>query len=98
MAADGSTAIAAEFSVALRRPVRYVDVPYQDWLEHDLRPLGLAPHLFNHIATIARLHKQNRYDRATGDIAEILGRPPSGIGSLIKDALAPSGAAHADMS
>jgi NAD(P)H dehydrogenase (quinone) len=78
-------AIAAEFSAALSRPVTYVDVPYEDWLEHDLKPLGLAPHLQDHIATIARLHRDNRYDRATTDIADLLGRPPSGFDSVINE-------------
>jgi NAD(P)H dehydrogenase (quinone) len=79
------TVIAAEFSSALGRPVIYVDVPCEDWLEHDLQPLGLSPHLLDHIATMARLHKQNSYHRATSDIADLLGRPPSGFNSLIKD-------------
>src|SRR5215469_2755382 len=76
-------AIAAEFSDLLGRPVAYVDVPFDEWLERDLKPLGLPPHLFNHLATMARLHKQNRYDRATSVIADLLGRPPSGFDSLV---------------
>jgi uncharacterized protein YbjT (DUF2867 family) len=79
------TAIAAEFSAALGRPVTYVDVPYEEWLDHDLRALHLSPHVLDHIATMARLHKQNRYDRATSDITEVLGRPPSGFGSSVQN-------------
>jgi hypothetical protein len=78
------TAIAAEFSAALGRPVRYVDVPYADWLEHELAPLVFSPHLRDHIATMARLHKENRYDRVTGDVADLLGRPPSGFASVVQ--------------
>jgi NAD(P)H dehydrogenase (quinone) len=78
-------AIAAEFSEVLRRPVAYVDVPYDQWLKHDLEPLGVSPHLRDHLATQARLHKQNRYDRTTSTIADLLGRPPSGIGSLVDE-------------
>lgn len=37
------TVIAGEFSTLLDRPVTYVDVPYRNWLEHDLKPLGLPP-------------------------------------------------------
>jgi hypothetical protein len=62
-----------------------VDVPFDEWLDHDLKPLGLSPHLVDHISTMARLHKQNRYDRATGDVAEVLGRPPSGFDSLVDE-------------
>jgi len=78
-------AIAAEVSGDLKRPVAYVDVPFDQWLEHDLKPLHLGTHLQDHIATMARLHKQNRYDRATGDIANLLGRQPSGFDSLIEE-------------
>ncbi|MGW7237145.1 NmrA family NAD(P)-binding protein [Streptomyces sp. NPDC054804] len=78
------TAIAAEISEALGRTVTYVDVPYDEWVEHDLKPLGLTPHLFDHIATMARLHGENRYDRATDDVTELLGRPPSGFDSMLE--------------
>ncbi len=77
------TAIAAEFSSALGRTVRYVDVPYDEWLERNLRPLGLSPHVFDHMAKMARLHRENRYDRVTNDVRELLGRPPSGFESVI---------------
>ncbi|MEU9289024.1 NAD(P)H-binding protein [Streptomyces sp. NPDC048275] len=79
------TTIAAEFSSALGRPVTYVDVPYEEWLEHDLGRLDLPPHVFEHIATMARLHGENRYDRATNDVAELLGRPPLGFDSFIRN-------------
>ena len=79
------TAIAAEFSDLLGRPVVYLDVPFDEWLEHDLRPLGLAAHLLDHLATMARLHRANRYDRATSDIADLLGRSPSGFDTLVDE-------------
>ena len=79
------TAIAAEFSDVLGRPVIYVDVPFDEWLEHDLKPLGLSPHVFDHLATMARLHKANRYDRATSDIADLIGRSPSGFDTLVDE-------------
>lgn len=85
------TAIAAELSQVFGRPVTYVDVSYADWFRDELRVLGLPPHVLDHIATMARLHGQNRYDRATNDIAELLGRPPSGFESLVEDARAAKG-------
>jgi len=86
--------IAAEFSAIMGRPVEYVNVPFDQWLEHDLKPLNLPPHLQNHIETMARLHKQNRYDRSTSDVADLLGRPPSGFDSLIQETPALQGAAR----
>ncbi|MET8630468.1 NAD(P)H-binding protein [Kitasatospora sp. NPDC004669] len=77
--------IAAEFSTALGRAVTYVDVPYEEWLERDLKEQDLPPHVLDHIATMARLHRENRYDRATNDVAELLGRPPLGFDSFIRN-------------
>jgi len=79
------TAIAGEFTALLGRPVAYVDVPYPYWLEHDLKPLGLPTHVQDHIATMARLHKNNRYDRFTTDVRDLIGRPPSGFDALIEE-------------
>ncbi|MGW1199311.1 NAD(P)H-binding protein [Streptomyces sp. NPDC002536] len=79
------TAVAAELSAALGRPVTYVDVPYEEWLEHDLKPLDLPPHVFDHISTMARLHAVNRYDRVTNDVADLLGRPPRGFDSFVRE-------------
>ncbi|MFD5566164.1 NmrA family NAD(P)-binding protein [Kitasatospora griseola] len=79
------SAIAAEFSAALGRVVTYVDVPYEEWLDRDLRTQDLPPHVFEHIATMARLHGENRYDRATNDVAELLGRPPLGFDHFIRN-------------
>ena len=77
-------AIAAEVSAALGRPVTYVDVPYEEWLT-DLEELHLPPHVSDHIATMARLHRQNRYDRVTNDIADLLGRSPSAFASFVRN-------------
>ncbi|MCU1679784.1 MAG: hydroxylase [Amycolatopsis sp.] len=75
-------AIAAEFSAALGRKITYVDMSYEDWLR-ELGGLGLPEHVFDHISTMARLHADNRYDRASGDIEAILGRPASGIADFV---------------
>ncbi|MGW3957546.1 hypothetical protein ACWEKM_43240 [Streptomyces sp. NPDC004752] len=36
---------------------------------------GLPPHTEQHIATMARLHRENRYDRASDDVARVTGVP-----------------------
>ncbi|MDH6140144.1 NAD(P)H dehydrogenase (quinone) [Kitasatospora sp. GP30] len=77
-------AIAAELSGILGRPVEYVDVPYERWRTEELAPAGLDPHVGEHIATMARLHGENRYDRSTGDVAALLDRPPSGLDALVE--------------
>jgi uncharacterized protein YbjT (DUF2867 family) len=66
--------LANEFATALGRPIRYVDVPFEPW--HDeLRRRGLPDHLVQHLATMARLNAQNRYDRLTRDVERITGHP-----------------------
>jgi uncharacterized protein YbjT (DUF2867 family) len=69
------TEIAHEFSVALGRPIRYVNVPPQIWLEK-LREMQLPPHLLAHLATMAQLHRDQRYDRLTDTFAHLVGRAP----------------------
>ncbi|MFG2581501.1 NAD(P)H-binding protein [Streptomyces malaysiensis] len=84
-ASVGMTTMAQEFADALGRPVSYVDVSYEAWVDHDLRALGLPDHLFDHLATMARLHARNRYDRMTDDIETITGRPPTGVGEFVRE-------------
>ncbi|MGK4580297.1 NAD(P)H-binding protein [Kitasatospora sp. HPMI-4] len=73
------TAMAAELSKALDRPVVYVDPPYEEWVEHDLRGQGLPDHVLDHLSTMARLHAENRYDRVTGEVEQITGHPATGV-------------------
>ncbi|MFE7531730.1 NAD(P)H-binding protein [Kitasatospora sp. NPDC057542] len=80
---DGA-AIAAEVSAALGRPVGYADVPLEEWIDHDLRPLDLPEHVFQHISTMARLHAENRYDRQADGVRQVTGRPATGVGGFIR--------------
>ncbi|WP_086842815.1 NmrA family NAD(P)-binding protein [Amycolatopsis kentuckyensis] len=68
--------VAREFSEALGRTVTYVDVPLEWWRTEVLAKAGLPPHTEQHIATMARLHRENRYDRATADVERITGKRP----------------------
>ncbi|SDN11037.1 NAD(P)H-binding protein [Streptomyces wuyuanensis] len=65
--------MAEEFSRALGRPVTYVDVPLDRWRAEVLAKVGLPPHTEQHIATMARLHRENRYDRASDDVERVTG-------------------------
>jgi uncharacterized protein YbjT (DUF2867 family) len=66
--------IAGEYARALGRPVSYVDVPLDEWIAQVLHSAGLPPYVQEHIATMARLHRENRYDRATRTVELITGR------------------------
>ncbi|GAA2578356.1 SDR family oxidoreductase [Dactylosporangium fulvum] len=75
--------LALQFAEALGRPVAYVDMPYRQWVDEVLAPLGLPEHLAEHLATMARLHALGRYDRYTRDVERILGRPAQGVGEYV---------------
>jgi uncharacterized protein YbjT (DUF2867 family) len=67
--------LAEQYSRALHRPISAEDVPLDEWERQVLEPVGLPDHVRQHIATMARLHREGRYDRATGDVEQITGRP-----------------------
>src|SRR5262249_55575902 len=68
-------AVAAEYSSALGRTIRYVDVPFSWWEDRVLRPHRLPEHVAHHLSTMVRLHAQGSYDRLTHDVETITGRP-----------------------
>jgi uncharacterized protein YbjT (DUF2867 family) len=76
-------AVAEEYARALGRPVSYVDVPLEEWVGRVLKRAGLSPHVEQHIETMARLHRQNRYDRSTHTIELITGRPAQSVEEFV---------------
>ncbi|MER5535093.1 NmrA family NAD(P)-binding protein [Streptomyces mirabilis] len=77
------TEMAEEFSRALGRPVSYVDVPLGQWRIEVLAEAGLPPHTEQHIATMARLHRENRYDRTSDDVERVTGVPAQTIEAFV---------------
>ncbi|MFF2128836.1 NmrA family NAD(P)-binding protein [Streptomyces olivochromogenes] len=77
------TEMAEEFSRALGRPVTYVDVPLDRWRSEVLDKAGLPPHTEQHIATMARLHRENRYDRTSDDVERVTGVPAQTIEAFV---------------
>jgi uncharacterized protein YbjT (DUF2867 family) len=75
--------LAERYGRALRRPVTAEDVPLDDWTERVLHPLGLPTHVEQHIATMARLHREDRYNRRSSDVERITGRPAQTIEEYI---------------
>jgi uncharacterized protein YbjT (DUF2867 family) len=74
--------LAAEYSEALQRPVRYMDVPLEEWLE-ELRRRDLPAHLYGHLSTMVRLHAENRYDRHTDEVWAVTGRPATSVRDFV---------------
>jgi hypothetical protein len=44
---------------------------------------GLPPHVEEHVATMARLHRENRYDRSTRTVEQITGRPAESVEEFV---------------
>ncbi|GGV84311.1 MULTISPECIES: NmrA family NAD(P)-binding protein [Streptomyces] len=77
------TELAQEFSRALGREVTYVDVPPERWRTENLASVGLPPHVEEHIVTMARLHRENRYDRTSDDVQRVTGVPAQSIEAFV---------------
>src|SRR5262245_48446500 len=67
--------LAAQYSQALGRAVTYVDVPFEQWRDQELRGRSLPEHVHDHLLTMAKLHAAGRYDRLTHYVEALLGRP-----------------------
>ena len=78
----GMTELADEFSRALGRPVSYVDLPGEAWTAQ-LPKLGIPPHVEQHLATMAQLHRDNRYDRTAADVERVTGIGPQSIEEFV---------------
>jgi uncharacterized protein YbjT (DUF2867 family) len=75
--------LAREYADALDRPVGYQDVAPEEWLEDVPKPARLPTHLTEHLATMARLHRENRYGRHTGTVEHITGQPAETIEAFV---------------
>jgi uncharacterized protein YbjT (DUF2867 family) len=74
--------LAAQFAQALKRPVSAEDLAY-DEVGQILASAGLPEHVQQHIATMARLHREDRYNRATDDVERIIGRPAQTVAQYV---------------
>jgi uncharacterized protein YbjT (DUF2867 family) len=79
------TGMAEEYSRALGRQVTYEDLPLDAWVERVLLPAGLPAHTEAHLVTMARLHRQNRYDRCTDTVEAITGRPAQTVEEFVAE-------------
>jgi uncharacterized protein YbjT (DUF2867 family) len=77
------THYARRFSEALGRTITYRDVPVAAWIDK-LRALGVPAHLLSHLAAMADLHQQGRYDRMTDDVFKLTGQQPIGLREFVE--------------
>jgi len=74
---------ARAFSAALGRTISYRAVPIQAWIEQ-LRAMGVPDHLLRHLAVMAELHLQGRYDRMTNDVYRLTGQQPVSMREFVE--------------
>ncbi|MFM0097556.1 NAD(P)H-binding protein [Paraburkholderia nemoris] len=74
---------ARAFSDALGRTIHYRDVPLSAWT-NTLREVGVPTHLVDHLAVMAELHRQGRYDRMTDDLFKLTGKAPTNMHEFVK--------------
>ncbi|WP_321922216.1 NmrA family NAD(P)-binding protein [Paraburkholderia guartelaensis] len=70
------------FSEVLGRTIRYRDVPVEAWAAK-LGELGISAHVVKHLAVMAELHAQGRYDRMTDDLRKLTGQAPIGMREFV---------------
>jgi uncharacterized protein YbjT (DUF2867 family) len=75
--------LAEQYAQALGRPVTAVSPPHDEWLQ-DLDKVGLQPHVRQHIATMAKLHRLDRYNRSTHDVEDITGHPAQTVRQYVE--------------
>jgi uncharacterized protein YbjT (DUF2867 family) len=75
--------LAAQYSQALGRSVTGRRVDVEDW-ESQLASAGLDAHVGEHIATMARLHREDRYNRSTDRVQEITGHPAQSVEDFVR--------------
>jgi uncharacterized protein YbjT (DUF2867 family) len=77
--------VAEEYARALSRPVSYVDIPPEAWSTQVLAAARLGAYVDDHLLTVARLHRENRYDRMTTTVEEITGRPAESVEDFVTE-------------
>ena len=75
--------LAEQYTRALKRSISAEDLPLDKWERDVLAPVGLPDHVSQHIATMARLHREGRYDRSTGDVEEITCQPAQTVAQYV---------------
>ena len=74
---------ARTYSDVLGRPIRYRDVPIATWRE-GLRQARFPEHVVSHLAAMAELTRQGRYDRMTDTVHRLIGRDPIAMRDFLK--------------
>ena len=75
--------LAAQYSKALGREITGQRVGFDDW-KNGLAAAGLDHHVQEHITTMARLHREDRYNRSTDQVQALTGHPPRSVEDFVR--------------
>jgi uncharacterized protein YbjT (DUF2867 family) len=75
--------LAAQYSSALDREITGQRVDFDHW-RSQLAGSGLDPHVQEHITTMARLHREDRYNRSTDTVQALTGHPPQSVEDFVR--------------
>jgi uncharacterized protein YbjT (DUF2867 family) len=75
--------VAEEYSRALGRRVEYLDVPAREWTREVMSRVGISPHLKELLVSVARLHRDNGYDKVTRTVQELTGEPAQTVEAFV---------------
>jgi uncharacterized protein YbjT (DUF2867 family) len=74
--------LAAQFAEGLGRPIVGENLPADDE-RRLLDSVDVPEHVRQHIATMARLHREDRYNRSTDDVERLIGRPAQTVAQYV---------------
>jgi uncharacterized protein YbjT (DUF2867 family) len=74
--------LAEQFTTALGRPIAAENLS-TDEQSRLLNSVELPEHIAQHIATMARLHREDRYNRLSDDVERIIGRPAQSVAQYV---------------
>ncbi|WP_190812791.1 NAD(P)H-binding protein [Saccharopolyspora pogona] len=80
----GIDELAHEYSRALGRPITAAHLSYDEWFDQ-MATADLSPHVQQHIATMAKLHRDDRYDRSTTDVEQITGHAARTVEQYVRE-------------
>ena len=75
--------LAEQYSRALDRSITAERVDFDDW-QSNLTNIGLEPHVLQHISTMAKLHREDRYNRSTDQVQQLTGHPPQSVEDFVR--------------
>jgi uncharacterized protein YbjT (DUF2867 family) len=75
--------LAAQYSSALGREISGQRLDFDEW-RSELEDSGLDPHVQEHITTMVRLHREDRYNRSTDQVQQLTGHPPQSVEDFVR--------------